>query len=123
MLQKSRKIYLRYHAVHLIKKIRNTLLKCKRFISPPFEFYGFKDPIYVPRVEIPQKSFHDVFEGDANLHTNLRKVPKLTTKILHPGNCKQNVPNVLAIFNETTIAAAKWHFLEPSECCFSNAIQ
>ena len=107
MLHKSRKIYLRYHAVHLIKKVRNTLLKYKRFISPPFEFSGFKDPIYVPRVEIAQKSFHDVFESDANLHTNLRKAPKLTTKVLHPGNCKQNVPNVLAIFNETTIAAAK----------------
>ena len=107
MLHKSRKIYLRYHAVHLIKKVRNTLLKCKRFISPPFEFSGLKDPIYVPRVEIAQKSFHDVFESDANLHTNLRKAPKLTTKALHPGNSKQNVPNVLAIFNETKIAAAK----------------
>ena len=36
MLQKSRKIYLRYDTVHLIKKFPNSLLKCKRFIFPPF---------------------------------------------------------------------------------------
>ena len=58
------------------------------------------------------KTFHDVFEGDTKLHANLRKAPKLTTKVLHHGKCKQNVPNALAMFNETTIAAAKSCFLE-----------
>ena len=33
-------------------------------------------------------TFHDVFERDASLHANLRKAPKLTKKVLHPGNCK-----------------------------------
>ena len=42
----------------------------------------------------------------------MRKAPKLTTKVLHPGNCKQNVPNALAIFDETTIAAVKSYFPE-----------
>ena len=37
----------------------------------------------------------------------MRKTPKVTTKVLHPGNCKQNVPNALAVFDETTIAAEK----------------
>ena len=87
-------------------------MKCKRFIFPPFEFSGFKDPINVHRREIAWKTFHDVFESDANLHANLRKAPKLTTKVLHPGNCKQNVPNALAIFDETTIAAVKSYFSE-----------
>ena len=87
-------------------------MKCKRFIFPPFEFSGFKDPINVPGGEIAWKNFHDVFKRVANLHANLRKVPKLTTKVLHPGNCKQNVPNALAIFEETTIAAVKSYFPE-----------
>ena len=42
----------------------------------------------------------------------MRKVPKLTTKVLHPGNYKQNVPNALAIFDEITIAAVKSYFPE-----------
>ena len=112
MLHKSRKIYLCYDTVHLIKNVRNNLLKCKWFIFPQFEFSGFKDPINVPGGEIAWKTFHDVFERDASLHANLREAPKLTAKVLHPGNCKQNVPNALAIFDETTIAAVKSNFPE-----------
>ena len=112
MLHNSRKIYLYYHAGHLIKNVRNTLLKYKRFIFHLFEFSGFKDPINVPGGEIAWKTFHDVFERDANLHANLRKAPKLTTKVLHPGNCKQNVPNAPAIFEEITIAVVKSYFPE-----------
>ena len=47
---------------------------------------------------------------DAVLKANLRKAPKLTTKVLHPGNCKQNVPTALAIFYETTTAAIQSYF-------------
>ena len=36
MLHKSRKIYLSCDAVHLMKNLRNILLKCERFIFPPF---------------------------------------------------------------------------------------
>ena len=93
-----------YNAVHLIKNVSNNLLKFKQFIFPPFEFSGFKYPINVSGGEIAWKTFLDVFERDANLHANLRKGPKVTTKVLHPGNCKQNV---LAIFDETTIAAVR----------------
>ena len=46
------------------------------------------------------------------MHANLRKAPKLTTKVLHSGNCKHNVPHALAIFNETTISDMKSYFLE-----------
>ena len=87
-------------------------MKCKWFIFPPFQLSGFKDPINVPGGVIAWKTFHDVFQRDANLHANLRKAPKPTTKVLHPGNCKQNVPNALAIFDETTIAAVKSYFPE-----------
>ena len=34
------------------------------------------------------------------------------TKVVHPGNCKQNVPNALVIFDENTIAAVKSCFPE-----------
>ena len=57
MLHKSRKIYLCYDAVHLIKNVRNNLLKCKRFIFPPFGFPGFKDPINVPGGKLDGKPF------------------------------------------------------------------
>ena len=101
-----------YDVVHLIRNVRNNLLKCKRLIFPPFEFSGFKDSIIVPGWEMEWKTFHDVFEGDTKLHANFRKAPKLTTKVLHHGNCKQNVPNALAMFDGTTIAAVKSYFLE-----------
>ena len=123
MLHKSRKIYLCYDAVHLMKNFRNNLLKCKRSILAPFEFSGFKDPINVPGGEIAWKTFNDVFERDAKLHANLRKALKLMTKVLHFGNCKQNVPNALAIFDETTIAAVKSFFLKKQVLLLSNAIQ
>ena len=84
ILHKSRKICLCYDAVHLIKNVRNNLLKCKQLIFPPFEFSGFKDPVSVPGGEIVWKTFHDVVERDENLHASLRKAPKLTTKVLHP---------------------------------------
>ena len=107
ILHKSRKIYLCYDAVHFIKNVRNNLLKCERFIFPPFEFSEFKDPVNVPGGETAWKTFHDIFERHANLHASLKKAPKLTTKVLHAGNCKQNVPNALTIFGETTIATVK----------------
>ena len=42
----------------------------------------------------------------------MRKAPKLTTKVVHPSNCKQDVPNVLVIFDENTIATVKPYFPE-----------
>ena len=54
--------------------------------------------------------FHNVHEKDALLEANLRKAPRLTTKVLHPGNCKQNVPTGLAIFHETTAGAIQSYF-------------
>ena len=72
----------------------------------------FRDPNNVPGGEIAWKTFQGVFVRDANLHANLMKATKLTAKFLHPGDCKQNVPNALAIFDETTIAAVKSYFPE-----------
>ena len=85
-----------------MKNIRNNSLNCKRFIFPSFKFDGFKDPINIPGGAIKKKFFH---EKDALLRPNLRKAPKLTAKVLHPVNCKQNVPTAFAIFHETIAAA------------------
>ena len=93
-----------------MKNIRNNLLNYKRFIFPSFKFDGFKDPINVPDGKIKWKFFHDVHKKDAPSEANLRKAPKLTTKELHPGNCKQNVATALAIFHETTAAAIQSYF-------------
>ena len=83
-----KKIYLFYDAVHLVKNIRNNLLNYKWFIFTSFKFHGFKDPIKVLGGEIKWIFFHEVYEKDVLLEANLRKAPKLTRKVLHPGNCK-----------------------------------
>ena len=44
--------------------------------------------------------------------TNIEKALKLTYKVLHSGNNKQNVNLVLAIFHETTIARSKSYLPE-----------
>ena len=59
--------------------------------------------------------FHDVFEKDLLIESNLRKAPKLNQKVLHPGNNKQSVPLALAIFDETTAAAIQSYFPEKSD--------
>ena len=48
------------------------------------------------------------------MDANLKKAPKLTLKVLHPGNCKQNVSLALAVFDETTSAAIQSYFPEHS---------
>ena len=114
LLHETRKIYLCYDTVHLMKNVRNNLLNHKRFLFPSFNFNGFKDTINVTGGELKWKLLHDVFENDAKLDGNLRKAPKLTAKALHPGNWKQNVPLALAIFDETTTAAIQSYFPDQS---------
>ena len=99
-----------YDAAHLVKNIRNNLLKYIRFIFSSFKFDSFKDLINLPDGETKWKFFHDVHEKDAFLEANLKKAPNPTTKVLHPGNCKQNVPTALAISHGTTAAAIQSYF-------------
>lgn len=106
------KIYLFFDVVHLLKNIRNNLLNRKRFLFPPFWFDKFSDPINVPGGEISWKLFHDVFEKDLNLQANLKAAPKLSAKVLHPGNSKQSAPVALALFHPSTSASIKHYFPE-----------
>ena len=43
-------------------------------------------------------------------HDHLKAAPKLTSKVLHPGSCKQSVPEALAIFHPPTSAGIKNYF-------------
>jgi hypothetical protein len=106
----GQKIYLFYDTVHLIKNVRNNLLNRKRFLFPEFHFNGFYDEVHVTGGEVSWGLFHRVHEADAKLDAHLKAAPKLTSKVLHPGNCKQSVPPALAIFDESTSAGIKYHF-------------
>ena len=101
-----------HDAVHLIKNLRNNLLNYKHFIFPAFEYDAFEDPISFKGGQISWKLFQDVFEKDSLLEANLRKAPKITHKVLHAGNCNQNVPAALEIFYESTSAALTSYFFE-----------
>jgi len=50
-----------------------------------------------------------LFHQNVILKSNFRKAPKLSYQALQPGNNKQN-SLAIAVFHETTIAAAKSYF-------------
>ena len=106
------KIYWLHDAVHLIKNVRNNLLNYKRFIFPAFEYDSFEDPLSFKGGQVSWKLVHDSFEKDCLLEAKLRKAPKITHKVLRPGDCKQNVLVALAIFHESTSAALTSYFPE-----------
>ena len=104
------KVYLFYDTVHLAKNIHNNLVGRRRFLFPSFQFSEFQQDIKVPGGEISWKIFHELHEKDEILSANLKKAPKITSQVLHPGSNKQSVPPALAIFHETTITAIKSYF-------------
>ena len=114
MLHKSRKVCLSFDTVHLIKNVPNNSLNHKRFLFPSFILNGFKNSINITVGELKWKMLNDVFERDAQLDGNLKKAPKLTLKVLHPGSNKQNVPLALAIFDKTTSTAIQSYFPQHS---------
>ena len=97
------------------------LLNNKRFLFPAFNFSGFYYQINCDGGEISWKLFHDVYEKDEKLQSNLRKAPKISPKVIHPGNNKQSIPLALAIFHETTSAAITTYF--PERSCASNFLK
>ena len=109
MYFEGRKIYLMYDSVHIIKNVRNNLLNDKRFIFPPFEFFGFRNEIKITG-EISWSLLHKVHSEDEKLQSNLKATPKLDNKTLYPGNNKQDVNRALIIFHSTTSAGIKRYF-------------
>ena len=100
-------VYLFYDSVHLLKNVRNNLLRARRFIFPPFE----SSFICIPPGEITWKLLHDVYDEDKKLQANLRKAYKLTYKVLHPGDNKQSVPLALAVSIRRLLLPLKVTFL------------
>ena len=102
--------YLFYDTVHLMKNIRNNLLNQKRLLFPPFICSDMNEEVKIAGGEVSWSLLHIVHENDKKNQANLRAAPKLTAQVLHPGNCKQSVPVVLAVFNPSTIAAIIKYF-------------
>ena len=70
----------------------------------------FVGPIYTvswPTLIYIRVGHDGIHSKDLDKTAHLKMAPKITYQVLHPGNKKQNVPIALAIFEETTIAAAK----------------
>ena len=105
----SEKVYLFYDTVHLIKNVRNNLLSKTSLVFPKSCFFEFNDDVIVNPGEISWRLLHDVHERDQKLDAYLRKAPKVTNKVLHPGKYKQNVQLALNIFRETTVAAISYY--------------
>lgn len=102
------KTYLFFDNVHLVKNIRNNLLNRKKIVFPPFSFeIGKFASIASQGGYIAWNDLTSIFDNDAKLDANLRQAHKLTLKSLYPYNNKQNVALALAVFDETTIAAAE----------------
>ena len=108
--------FLFYDNVHLLKNIRNNLLGNKKFVFPSFNISIGEKNVTSPDGYLSWADLHRLHEEDSKLDANLRKAPKLTHSVLHPGNNKQDVQRALAIFDETTIAGFKSHFPNRSDC-------
>ena len=106
------KTYLFYDNVHLVKNIRNNLLQAKTFSFPAFSIRLNQTLYESPDGYISWGDLHAIFDRDSKLQANLRKAPKLSYRVLHPGNNKQSVNLALAIFHETTIAAIRSYLPE-----------
>ena len=101
-----------FDTVHLIKNIRNNLL-ANRFFQVPFLEMSLMDvTIKTTPGTIQWSIFHHIHEKDTAIECHMRKAPKVTYNVLHPGNNKQSVPLALAIFDLTAIAAIRQYFPE-----------
>ena len=102
------KTYLFFDTVHLVKNIRNNLLNARKFVFPPFDFdIGDQEKIHPDGGYIAWADLEHIYEEDSKLSANLKKAYSLSYKVLTRYNNKQNVSLALAVFSETTIAAAK----------------
>ena len=108
--------FLFFDNVHLVKNIRNNLLGNKKFVFPSFDISIGEESVSSPDGYLAWADFHRLHDKDSKLNANLRKAPKLTHSVLHPGNNKQDVQRALAIFHETTIAGFKSLFPGRSDC-------
>ena len=91
----------------LLKNIRNNLLNRKKFVFPDFSFQISDLILSSGPGYVSWSDLHRIYEMDQKLPAYLRKAPHLTYKALHPGDKKQNVALVIAIFQDTTIVGCE----------------
>ena len=105
-------IYLLFDTCHLIKNIRNNLVSKRFFDIPAFEFISVNFNISFPPGFVRWSHLHTIHEKDLILSAHLRAANKINSSVLHPGNNKQSVALVLALFHETTIAGIRLYLPE-----------
>ena len=105
-------IFLTFDTVHLVKNIRNNLISSRFFQVPQFLF-NLQDTVFnIPPGFVIWSHLHQVHTHDLTLNAHLKKTPKLSYYLLHPGNNKQSVPLALAVFEPTTTSAIRSYFPE-----------
>lgn len=80
------KTYLFFDNVHLVKNVRNNLLRAKKFVFPSISFNIQNQIIQSDAGYITWGDLHSIHDKDKKLNGNLKMAPKLTYKALHPGN-------------------------------------
>ena len=95
-----------------MKNIRNNLLAKIFFQVPPLDVTVMDGVINIPPGTIRWSTFHRVHEKDLAIECHVKKAPKISYQVLHPGNNKQSVPLALAIFDLSTISAISQYFPE-----------
>ena len=74
----SKKTYLFYDTVHIMKNIRNNLLNGKKLVFPEFIYNdGLNIDINFPAGFIQWKDLYDIYDKDKRLSANFNKSPKL----------------------------------------------
>ena len=98
--------------IPLPKNIRNNLLAKKSIQVPSLDVTVMDDVINIPPGTIRWSTFHRVHEKDLAIECHVKKAPKISYQVLHPGNNKQSVPLALAISDLSTISAISQYFPE-----------
>ena len=102
--------------MHLLKNIRNNLLNAKKFVFNEFSFSCLQKTIASKEDYIAWEDLKKIYNQDCLLSAHLKKAYKLTMSAFYPYKTKQNVNLALAIFDESTIAAANCYISERSDC-------
>ena len=80
----SKRIYLFYDSIHLMKSIRNNLHNHKRLLFPPYDFEEFNDGICVPAGEIRWQIFCHIHEEDKKLDAHIFLQHQKSLPLLSP---------------------------------------
>ena len=82
----------------------------KTFVFTRYQLHLFQDSInLLAGYQCWGVLHYDLYEQDSKLQCNLKKVSKLTFKVAHPGNNKQDASLALEIFDQATSVSIKSH--------------